>query len=172
MLLRALSVNNPWGWALCASLPEGDPFKSGENRTSGLGEANIGTVVLIQVGLKKPDRAVVEDLKSMAAAFEVPMPKWAGEARKEIGAVVGAVIFKADLAASEVTNPYDKIWLTPPPETGPDKRRFWAVRSSVIFPMPIPCKGKVRPLLFTVPPDVDAAARQQLALVARGLKSR
>ena len=166
---RALSVNNPWAWALCASLPDGDPFKSGENRTSRLGAGNIGKVVLIQAGLKKPDRDAVETVASLALAFGVKMPAWASEKRKEIGAVVGAVVFKADLAPSEVTDPYDQFWLTPPPLLGPDKRRFWAVHSSVLFPTPIPCKGSVRPLLFKVPDEVDAKARWMLASMRKGL---
>jgi hypothetical protein len=168
-ILRALSVNNPWGWALCANLPDGKPFKSGENRTSRLGAPNVSKIVLIQVGLKKPNPSIVEEVERLADAFGIKMPKWAGEKRKEIGAVVGAVIFKADLAPSEVTDPYDQIWLTPPPVEGPDRRRFWAVHSSVLFPTPIPCKGSVRPLLFKVPPDVDAKARWMLASMRKGL---
>lgn len=170
-LFRALSVNNPWGWALCASLPDGKPFKAGENRTSRLGAPNVGKVVLIQVGLKKPAPAAVEEVRALADAFGVKMPKWAGETRKQIGAVVGAVIFKADISPSEATDPYDQIWLTPPPVEGPDRRRFWAVGSSVLFPTPIPCKGSVRPLLFKVPPEVDAQARWMLASMQKGLQS-
>ena len=70
--LRALSVNNPWGWALCANLPDGKPFKSGENRTSRLGAPNVSKIVLIQVGLKKPNPAIVEEGSVRPLLFKVP----------------------------------------------------------------------------------------------------
>lgn len=176
MNLRALSVNNPWGWALCAHLPNGEPFKTGENRTSALGAANIGIWTLIQVGLAKPDPAAVEDMKNLADAFDVRMPDWATKAAqwktidgKRIGAVVGAVRFKADVPATEITNAYDKIWVTPPPSQGPDRRRVWVVEESVLLPTPIVCKGSVRPLLFTVPHEVEMMARWALTAMGRKL---
>lgn len=166
--MRAVSVWNPWAWALCASLPNGKPFKRGENRTSPLGVKNIGEWILIHTGLKRPDPTTCDDLRDMAEAFGVSMPAWATARRREIGCIVGAVKFTADVPAASVTDPYDALWVTPPPETGPDRRRFWIVGQSVLFGVHPRCKGSVRPLLFKVPDDVEADAMVELNVALGG----
>jgi hypothetical protein len=133
--MRALSVWNPWAWALVAGI------KPYENRSWLLPSALRGKRVLIHCGLHKPTDEEVAQVEWAAGELGVPMPVWA---RKPVGGLVGSLIFDGDLEAQDA----DNLWATGP--------RCWRVQpgSAVCFKAAIPCKGLQG--FFTPPPEVLA----------------
>jgi hypothetical protein len=171
--LKALSVWNPWAWALVTRVPlrGGAPLKTGENRgevkedgrrTGALWQSQVGVWTLIQTGLRKPDPEDVEGVREMAGSLFVEMPDWATKASaavkdgRKIGSIVGAVLFTEAVRPDEVEDGYDKIWVND------DAGYFWRVGACVSFDRHIPCKGQQAPLFFDVPDDVHMLAQADL----------
>jgi len=168
---KALSVHNPWGWALVTKRPGGGPLKPVENRTTPLGAKNVGTWVLIHVGHShRPEMS--RRLRYQLEQIGVEPPEWATTRFKKRGAIVGAVLFEADVTPQEAEkDPYARLWVTP--QTGtPDRRRCWMVKDCVAFGHHIPSKGTQAPLIWTPSPDVHAEAAAEMGKLVDGLSTR
>lgn len=165
---KALSVRNPWGWALVTKRPSGQPLKPVENRRTPLGDKHRGTWVLVHVPHShKPDPDVVSMLRVMTRDIGVEMPDWAGVGFEKIGAIVGAVRFTADARPQYAEqDPYARLWVTPRTET-PDRRRCWMVSDCVAFDRHIPSKGTRAPLIWEPSPEVHMLARAEMRAVLR-----
>lgn len=163
--IRALSVWNPWAWALVTARPNGRPLKPGENRVTPLWTTMIDKWVLIQVGLHKPDLDQVEAVRQIAEREGVVMPSWASapslltQNGRKIGAIVGAVRFVKDCDPDDVQDHggYAGQWVSD------DATHWWAVGECVAFDRHLPCKGQQAPLFFDVrDQDVHAQALEEL----------
>lgn len=167
---KALSVQNPWGWALVTKRPGGGPLKPVENRTTPLGSRNVGTWVLIHVGHShKPEMS--NSLRHLLRRVGVNPPEWATTRFKKRGAIVGAVLFEADVHPEIAeADPYTSLWVTPRTET-PDRRRCWMVKDCVAFEQHILSKGTQAPLIWTPSPDIHAEAAEAMRKVLGGVPS-
>jgi hypothetical protein len=134
--MKAISVWNPWAWALVAG------HKTVENRDWKLPRAFIGERVLVHCGKRKPILGDVDMVADWARMNGHTMPEWA---RRAVGGLVGSLVFEADLTVVEVSR-------------GPEwafGERCWAVRpgSPVMFRAAIPCKGALG--FFGVGEDIE-----------------
>jgi hypothetical protein len=176
--LRALSVWNPWAWALVTTVPMrgGQPLKTLENRghvkegqrgkerTGKLWESQRDVWTLIHTGLHKPDPEDVEGVESMANSLLVDMPDWARKAStatingKSVGAIVGAVVFTGCVRPEDVPDGYDRIWVN-------DAAGYcWLVGKAMAFERHIPCVGGRG--FFVLPPEAGMLARAELLGIA------
>lgn len=133
--MRAISVWNPWAWALVAG------YKTVENRDWHLPAAFKGRRVLIHCGKHNPTVEELATIDEWAEEHEIVVPAWA---RRPVGGIVGSLVFEGDLAVHEVLH-------------GPEwafGERCWAVRpgSAVMFQAAIPCPGALG--FFRVPDDI------------------
>jgi hypothetical protein len=168
--MLALSVSNPWAWALVTRHKNGLPFKPGENRITPLWTKQANQWTLIQVGLHKPDPMQVAAVRSIAEAEGIAMPTWAAyastakQAGKPIGVIIGAVRFVGDRDPDDVHG-YAAQWVSD------GATHFWEVGDCVMFDHYLPCKGRQAPLFFEVPEEVNRRAETELkyALEESGL---
>lgn len=128
--MKALSVWNPWAWALVAGL------KTYENRDWALPAWIRGKRVLIHSGQHKPSSGDVDQVEWAATLAGVEMPAWA---LRPVGGFVGSLVFDGDRSPEEAGD----LWATGP--------RCWHVApgSAVLFRAAIPCPGGRR--FFEVP---------------------
>lgn len=175
--LRALSVWNPWAWALTTHVEvRRGPLKTLENRgrfyedpkrpgrwkrTGQLWRSQKGAWTLIHTGLRTPDEKAVRGVEALARTQFHGMPEWAKHASrsrdangKRIGSIVGAVVFRESVVPEEVPDGYDRIWVNE------YAGYCWMVDRAVSFDEHIPCAGFQG--FFHPPPEVQAKAREQL----------
>lgn len=171
---KALSVWNPWAWALVTPVPllGGRALKTLENRgqvkvgqggyvrTGQLWESQRDVWTLIHTGLHKPNPEDVESVETMAASLLVEMPDWARSASKatsngkRVGALVGAVVFTGSVKPKDVPDGYDRIWVND------DAGYCWLVGKAVAFDRHIPCQGHQG--FFFLPPEAHMLAQAEM----------
>ncbi|MCV2395955.1 hypothetical protein OEB99_16690 [Actinotalea sp. M2MS4P-6] len=152
MTLRAITVKQPWAWAIIHG------GKDVENRTRNIAGTYRG-LVAIHAGLTDDE----SDLSS--ALTRAAWVQWWTEAR-EAGVDVGPQLGHV-LAVAELVDVHE----APPPEVQWCGCSRWAERFFVHhlvlanvrpLPTPVPARGFLS--LWTLPDDVEAAVREQVAL--------
>jgi hypothetical protein len=131
--VKALSVWNPWAWALVEGI------KRHENRTWPLPRWIRGQRILIHCGQHKPTGEELAQIDWAAGELGVEVPAWA---RRPVGGFVGSLVFDDDVTAEQAGDLF---------ATGP---RCWQVQrgSAVMFRAAIPSQGAQG--FFNVPAGV------------------
>lgn len=126
MIIRLLSVRQPWAWALIHG------GKDVENRSW---RTNYRDLLAIHAGLQDHDTLKHDDWKAFEAHY-IGSDVFAGfEADKEPrGAIIGIV----EIYGCEPGHLVDSVWRDNEPGWF-----AWQVRNPVVLPEPIPCKGQL-----------------------------
>jgi hypothetical protein len=152
-VIRGLTVRQPWAWAIIHG------GKDVENRSRSLGQYR--GPVAIHAGLAA-DPAGFDSLDVLVALMvdgigRAPSPQASKAAR---GAVLGIV----DLVDVHENEAYP--WADPPVPSCSDWAQHGSLHLVLANPRPlsdpIPWRGRLG--LWTVPPDLDAAIREQVTL--------
>lgn len=151
--MRALSIRQPWAWAItCAG-------KTVENRSRG---TRYRGLLAIHAG-KTVHREDLEDPRILEAIASRGFEIEEGPAR--LGAVVGA----AEITGCHLSPDFGGTCGATRPLCSPWAVRdqyHWQIASARPLPEPIPCRGALG--LWRLPEDVERAVREQLEVVGHG----
>lgn len=164
--MKALTIQQPWAWAVAAG------GKDIENRTWG---SAVGGPLAIHAGKARDDAAGDHPLivEAFGRVFPLP-PKWPTDAERDefarrwdspasrAWAARGAVVAVADVAGLCLAGE-DVEWCECGPWAVPGQVH-WQLGNVRLLDRPVPARGAQG--LWTLPADVEAAVREQLAVPA------
>lgn len=154
-MMRALTLWQPWGWAIVAG------YKAMENRPWPPPQSAIGQRLAIHAG-KTWDRDGARSILDLIAPDAFPDDLSAHVAGAVIGVATPVRVVRDGGIGVDGVPHVDTL-------TDDERRWFfgpygWVLREVVRLPEPVPCRGYQ--MLWTLPDDVEAQVRAQLARAA------